>query len=250
MKHQIGEKELRVAVMVSGGGSNLDAIFQAIAKKKLTNVQIVCVGSDNPGAYALTRAENAKIPTFILDYKEALKIIRNGGEPPEGFKIPASVVDQESAQKLAAKALAEAKLLEIMQKYKVDLLVLAGFMKILTPYFLNHFQPDPFKPRILNIHPALLPAFPGTDGYKDAWDYGVKVYGPTVHFVDKGVDTCAIIGQVALCRKESDTFEEFKDRGLRAEWELYPKCIRLFADGRLIVESGEDGKRNLVRISP
>jgi len=122
-----------------------------------------------------------------------------------------------------------------MTPYPFDLLVLAGFMRNLTPYFIDRINTDPALPRIMNIHPALLPAFPGVDGYGDTFRYGCKIGGCTVHFIDYGEDTGPIIGQKAYPISPDDTLESIKDKGLKLEWELYPECIQLYAQGRLKV---------------
>jgi phosphoribosylglycinamide formyltransferase-1 len=128
---------------------------------------------------------------------------------------------------------AEAQLLKAMPPESFDLLVLAGFMRNLTPYFIDRVNTDRTRPRIMNIHPALLPAFPGTDGYGDTFRYGCKVAGCTVHFVDYGEDSGPIIGQRAFAVHAEDTLETIRRRGLEQEWQLYPECIQLFAEGRL-----------------
>jgi phosphoribosylglycinamide formyltransferase-1 len=113
----------------------------------------------------------------------------------------------------------------------VDLLVLAGFMRNLTPYFIDRFNTDPDNPRIMNIHPAILPSFPGVDGYGDTFRYGCKVGGCTVHFIDYGEDSGPIIGQRAFPILETDTLDDVKRKGLEQEWQLYPQCIQDFARG-------------------
>ena len=253
-------RKLRLGVLVSGGGTNLQAIIDAIATRRLTNCEIVCVGSDNPEAFGLIRAKNTGIPTFILAYNE-LKNLHKTSPGRISLHVPPDFNLLDMIQKtgfedcekkrtmLYLRAAAEYKLLNQLNDFKVDFLVLAGFMKIFTPYFIDHFQPNPFCPRIINIHPALLPAFPGTDGYGDAWRYGTKIYGPTVHFVTHDVDSGPIIGQTALKREESDDFETFKHRGLEAEYKLYAKCIQLFVDRRLQIENGA-AKRKTVHIKP
>ena len=123
-----------------------------------------------------------------------------------------------------------------MRPYPFDLLVLAGFMRNLTPYFIDRTNNSPFQPRIMNIHPALLPAFPGQDGYGDTFRYGCKVAGCTVHFIDYGEDSGPIIAQRAFAIQESDTLESVRQKGLALEWEVYPQCIRWFAEGRLQLE--------------
>ncbi len=158
---------------------------------------------------------------------------------------------------LLGRALAESHLLAAMRPYACDLLVLAGFMRNLTPYFIDRVSPDRARPRIMNIHPALLPAFAGTDGYGDTFRYGCKVAGCTVHFVDYGEDSGPIIGQRAFPIREEDTLETVRRRGLEQEWELYPECIRLFAERRLKPErslhelpGGRTVERTVVRVLP
>jgi phosphoribosylglycinamide formyltransferase-1 len=144
--------------------------------------------------------------------------------------------------------MAENELFEKMNVHEFDLLVLAGFMKNMSAHIIDLINTIPEKPRIMNIHPALLPAFPGTDGYGDTFRYGCKVGGCTVHFVDYGEDTGPIIGQQAVSIHPGDIEDIFKERGLKAEWELYPKCIQLFAEGRLKVV--DNGDRKVVEILP
>ncbi len=106
-------------------------------------------------------------------------------------------------------------------------------MHTLTPYFIDRINIDPDKKRIMNIHPALLPAFPGTDGYGDTFRYGCKVGGCTVHYIDYGEDTGPIIGQRAYQIEDDDTLESIKKKGLALEWQLYPACIQKFAESLL-----------------
>jgi phosphoribosylglycinamide formyltransferase-1 len=158
---------------------------------------------------------------------------------------------------LFSRAIAEAKLLAEMAKYPYDLLVLAGFMRTLTPYFIDRVNLDRDHPRIMNIHPALLPAFAGTDGYGDTFRYGCKVAGCTVHFIDYGEDTGPIIGQRAFAITPDDTLESIRKKGLELEWQLYPECIQLFAEGRLktvkktfTLPKGQQLQRSVVEILP
>ena len=145
--------------------------------------------------------------------------------------------DNTSAEKvrsfLITRAVAEAKLLEEMKSYQIDLLILAGFMRNFTPYFIDRINTAPGVQRIMNIHPALLPSFPRVDGYGDTFRYGCKVGGCSVHFVDYGEDSGPIIGQKAFQINEDDTLDSIKKKGLKLEWELYPECVQLFAQGRL-----------------
>ena len=128
-------------------------------------------------------------------------------------------------------------------------------MRNLTPYFIDRVNTDPENPRIMNIHPALLPAFPGTDGYGDTFRYGSKIGGCTVHFIDYGEDSGPIIGQKAFSIEPDDTIDLIKKKGLALEWELYPECIRLFAQKRLRTvrmtytrDDGKEVKRTVVKI--
>ena len=156
---------------------------------------------------------------------------------------------------LKTRAIAEARLLQAMSPYPFDLLVLAGFMRNLTPYFIDRVNTDRSRPRIMNIHPALLPAFAGVDGYGDTFRYGCKVGGCTVHFIDYGEDTGPIIGQRAFQIQPQDTLESIRKKGLKLEWELYPECIQLFARGRIRLakmsyelKGGKKMERTVVKI--
>jgi len=143
-----------------------------------------------------------------------------------------------------------------MEPYPFDLLVLAGFMRNLTPYFIDKINGASGDFRIMNIHPALLPAFPGVDGYGDTFRYGCKVGGCTVHFIDYGEDSGPIIGQKTFEIKDTDTLETIKSKGLALEWQLYPECIQFFAQGRIDTEKvtyvGGDRRehhRTIIRIA-
>jgi len=153
------------------------------------------------------------------------------------------------------RAIAERKLLNQMASYPFDLLILAGFLRNLTPYFIDRVNTDSEHPRIMNIHPALLPAFPGTDGYGDTFRYGCKIGGCTVHFIDYGEDSGPIIGQRSFPIEPDDTLDTVKKKGLELEWQLYPQCIQLFAENRLKVvrktyslENGKTSERRSVEI--
>jgi phosphoribosylglycinamide formyltransferase-1 len=238
-------QKIRVGALISGGGTNLQAIIDA-SRDGGIDADIVFVGSDNPDAYGLQRAQGFKIPTFVVDYRQVIRAFREnspGGQLPDDFRLDeirakqalwSSSADIETVDAfLKSRAVAESLLLEAMQPYPFDLLVLAGFMRNLTPYFIDRVNTDRARPRIMNIHPALLPAFPGTDGYGDTFRYGCKVGGCTVHFVDYGEDSGPIIGQRTFPIREDDTLDSVRRRGLEEEWQLYPACIQLFAEGRL-----------------
>lgn len=242
-----GNSKMNIGVLVSGGGSNLQAIMDAVAVGDL-DVNIACVGSDNPDAGGLQRADKAGIPTFVTDYGALFGRWRDGAPLPEDFCLE-TVAARQGLMKgsdpdslrafLEKRALAESALLAALVPYKIDLLVLAGFMRVLTPYFIDALNTDPNRPRIMNIHPALLPAFPGTDGYGDTFRYGCKVGGCTVHFVDYGEDSGPIIGQSSFAIEPGDDLDAVKKKGLAEEWRLFPECIRLYAEGRLNVVERE-----------
>jgi phosphoribosylglycinamide formyltransferase-1 len=190
----------QIAVLISGQGTNLQAIIDNVKAGNI-NAKIVAVISNKADAFGLERAKKAGIPAYFIDHK--------------------GIAREEHEQKI----------IEILEKHNVDLVVLAGYMRILTPLFVNKY-----KHRLINIHPALLPSFPGTDGYGDTWNYGCKVGGCTVHFVDEGVDTGPIIIQKVNEVKEDDTIESFKERGLKIEHQALPEAIKLFCEDRLEVE--------------
>lgn len=239
------KKNLRVGILISGGGSNLQAIIDA-CRNGTVDAEVVFVGTDNPRAPGLKRAAKYDIPTFAVDYAE---IIRAFNRDPAAAELPGDFDLNEQMTKqavcpegtdsrrveffLKTRAIAEAALLAEMRSIGFDLLVLAGFMRNLSPYFIDRVNTDRSRPRIMNIHPALLPAFAGSDGYGDTFRYGCRVGGCTVHFVDYGEDTGPIIGQRAFPIDAADSLEGIRRRGLEEEWQLYPQCIQLYARGRL-----------------
>ncbi|MBP1764119.1 MAG: purN [Firmicutes bacterium] len=198
-----------LGVLVSGRGSNLQAIIDAISADRL-DAKIGLVISDNPEAHALQRIAGWDIPAVVIDRKKC-----------------------SSRQEFEERLVAEFTL------HHVDLIVLAGFMRILSSYFISRFPG-----RIMNIHPALLPAFPGLDAQKQALDYGAKVAGCTVHFVDEGMDSGPIILQEAVPVLDTDTVETLSERILHVEHLLYPRAVSLYCQQRLVV----DGRR--VKILP
>jgi len=243
---------IRIGALISGGGTNLRAIIEACEAGRVKG-RVVFAGADNPAAGGLAIAEARCIPTFVVDYAALLRESPGAPALPRDADIEAIASRRRGAastgndtgrfrRSLAARVAAESKLLDAMRPFEIDLLVLAGFMRVLTPYFIDRVSPDPEKPRIMNIHPSLLPAFPGTDGYGDTFRYGCKVGGCTVHFVDEGEDTGPIIGQRAFEILPGDTLESVRGKGLRLEWELYPACIQRFAEGRLRVRGLEDAE--------
>lgn len=235
-------EKIKIGTLISGGGTNLQAIIDACAAGQI-DAQIIFTGSDNPGVKGLERAQKGGIDTFVVDYSQIIADCKNGIEEkdlPDDFNIDEILSKQklvntdESLEKalffLKSRAIAERKLLDTIQVYEFDLLVLAGFMRVLTPYFIDRINTEPGKYKIMNIHPALLPAFPGTDGYGDTFKYGCKIGGCTVHYIDYGEDTGPIIGQKAFEITDTDTLDDVKKKGLQLEWELYPDCIQKFAE--------------------
>ena len=195
----------RLGVLVSGRGSNLQAIMNEI-EAGTVKAEIAVVISNKQGVPALERAERHGLTTVFLD--------------------PKSVVDTPNPRQAY-----DQKLLETLQHHQVQLVVLAGYMKIVTSVLI-----DSYESRIMNIHPALLPSFPGLDAQRQALDHGVKVSGCTVHFVTEGMDTGPIILQRAVPVEEGDTADTLSERILKEEHGLLPRAIRLFAEGRLTVE--------------
>ncbi|MGA2244362.1 MAG: phosphoribosylglycinamide formyltransferase [Verrucomicrobiota bacterium] len=192
----------RIGVLGSGQGTNFIAIAKAVAAGKIP-AEITVVLSDVESAGILTQARERKIPCQYI--------------PPGKFRTKLD----EAAEQAFVTALQDAK---------VDLIVLAGFMRVLKGIFLRAFQG-----RIVNIHPSLLPSFPGLDAWKQAVDYGVKVTGCTVHFVDAGVDAGPIIGQQTVPVLDHDTVESLHQRIHVAEYELYPRCLAALARGQFIL---------------
>ncbi len=193
---------LRVGVMVSGGGTNLQAILDAMEKGKLSNVEIAVVISNNPGAYALERARNHGIPAVSLS--------------PKDFSVREAF---------------EEALLEQVDSYHLDLIVLAGFLVKIPEKMVEKYEG-----RIINIHPSLIPSFCGVGYYglkvhEAALTRGVKVTGATVHYVDSGMDTGPILLQKAVEVKEGDTPETLQKRVMEeAEWVILPEAIGWIAD--------------------
>lgn len=202
---------LRVAVLASGRGSNLQAIIDAIEAGRV-QARIVVVISNKKDAAALERARKHGLPDMFVDPKPF------AGRP-----------DSREAYDRA--------LLDILQQHEVELVLLAGYMKIVTALLVNAYAN-----RMMNIHPSLLPSFPGLDVQKKAIDWGCKLAGCTVHFVTEGVDEGPIIIQAAVPILDNDTPETLAARILVQEHKIYPRAVQLFAEGRLWVE----GRRVLV----
>ena len=191
----------RIAVLASGEGTNLEAILEAVERGEISG-RVVLVISDREKAPALERARRRGVQALFLN--------------------PRSFPGREAYDRA---------LVEELQGARVELVVLAGFMRLLSPVMIRAFPM-----RIMNIHPSLLPSFPGTSGVRDALDYGVKVTGCTVHFVDEGLDTGPIILQEAVTVIQGDTVETLHARIHAAEYRLYPRAIDLFCRNMLRVE--------------
>jgi len=197
---------LNLGVLVSGRGTNLQAVIDSIQKGNL-QAEVCVVISNKRDAYALKRAEKHGIPHYC--------VLRRDYKTQKDF---------------------ESDMVNLLKKHNVELVVLAGFMTILSPYFVNEF-----KNKIINVHPSLIPAFCGKGFYgervhKAVIDYGVKITGATVHFVDEGTDTGPIILQQAVPVLDDDTVESLAARVLEVEHRLLPKAINLFARGKLKIE--------------
>ena len=239
-------EKIRIGALISGGGTNLQAIIDACEDGRIDG-EMAFVASDQPGVKGLERARNHNIPSFVVEYGPFIQSFRQDPAHftlPDDFDFseirakqhlfPADAPEERVQAFLFTRAAAESRLLsEIETHGPVDLLVLAGFMRNLTPYFIDRFNTNPGNPRIMNIHPAILPSFPGVDGYGDTFRYGCKVGGCTVHFIDYGEDSGPIIGQRAFPILETDTLDDVKRKGLEQEWQLYPQCIQNFARGLL-----------------
>ncbi|AJE03363.1 phosphoribosylglycinamide formyltransferase [Geobacter pickeringii] len=191
---------LKIGVLASGNGSNLQAIIDQV-ETGVIQARIACVIANKSDAFALERAKRHGIPAFFLDHRA-----------------------------FAGREAYDAAVVETLRGYGVRLVVLAGFMRIITPVLLEAFPLS-----IMNIHPALLPAFPGLHAQRQALQYGAKISGCTVHFVDEGTDTGPIVIQAAVPVMGNDTEETLAARIQVEEHRIYPQAVRLFAEGRLQV---------------
>ena len=202
---------LNIAVLVSGGGTNLQAMLDAKARGEIPNGRFACVVASNPKAYALERAKNAGVETEVLVRKEF-----------------STQDDYDDA------------LLGLLERHNIDLVVLAGFMTILSERVAKAYAY-----RMINVHPALIPSFCGQGYYglrvhEAALEYGVKVTGATVHFVNEVADGGAIILQKAVEVQNGDTPEILQKRVMeQAEWEILPKAVSLFCDGKIKIQAGK-----------
>ena len=202
-----GKPPCRLGVLVSGSGTNLQAIIDRIESGEI-HAEIVCVISNKADAYALTRAAQHRIPVVVHENA--------------GFTERRSY---------------DAATVEILRSHNVDLVIMAGFMRILTDVMVNAFPHA-----IMNIHPALLPSFPGLHAQQQALDYGVRYSGCTVHFVDNGTDTGPIILQSVVPVEQDDTEETLSARIQKVEHQTFGEAIKLFVDGKIRV----DGRKVLI----
>lgn len=196
-----------IGVLASGRGSNLDAVLDAVDNRYLTKCEVKIVISNRPNAPALDIAKKHDVETIILDDK---------GVPKKNWDY-----DQKTIAALQSQGVTP----------KTGLIVLAGYLRILSEQFV-----DQYPRRIINVHPALLPAFPGLEAQKQALDHGVKVTGCTVHFVDREVDHGPIILQTPVAIRDDDTVETLSSRILREEHRILPEAIRLLTEDQLKLE--------------
>ena len=212
---------LKIAVLASGRGSNFQSILDAIENGYIQNAMIDVLVTDNIDAYAIERAKKNDIESLYLDPKEF-------GTKDEYFS----------------------KITGILKERGTGLVVLAGFMRIVRKPLI-----DAFPNKILNIHPAILPSFPGLHGQEQAHDYAVKISGCTVHFVDEGMDTGPIIIQAAVPVFSDDTEDSLSGRILKFEHKIYPYAVKMFVEGRLKVQGRrvfikDEKKQDLFLMNP
>ena len=209
----------RFAIFASGNGSNALNLL-SYTSRYLENSKVVCLLSDNPEAPIISKIKNdfSHVPVFVIPLKKSLN---------EKYSV--------------AKKRQEMAILEKLKSLSVNWISLAGYMKILSEDFISLFHQEvcgisydkKTLNRIINIHPSLLPKFPGKDAYRQAFESNEKSSGVTVHFVDGGVDTGQIIVQEKFQRKENDTLDKFTQRGLQTEYELYPKVFQMIDENKL-----------------
>lgn len=192
---------MNIGVLISGRGSNLQAIIDSCEKGEIP-AKVTVVISNNPTAYGLERAKKHNLPAIVINHKD-----------------------------YSDKNTYELEIVKVLQKYKIDLVCLAGYMRIVGEVLLKHFPQ-----KIINIHPALLPSFPGLHAQKQALEHGVKISGVTVHFVDSGCDTGPIILQTAVQVMDDDTEETLSLRILEQEHKIYPQAIKLLCERKLKIE--------------
>lgn len=191
---------MKIGVLISGSGTNLQAIIDAAAAGSL-DVEIVKVISSRPDAYGLTRAQEAGIPAVALNRD--------------------IYADREAADQ---------RIVDELKEAGAEYIVMAGYMRMLTPVVLNAFED-----KVINLHPALLPSFKGAHGIEDAYNFGVKITGVTVHFANEEYDKGPIIAQRAVIIEESDTLDSLEAKIHAVEHQLYPEVLALFAAGKVVI---------------
>ncbi len=191
----------RVAVLLSGRGSNFEPLAESIASSRIPEAEIAMVVSNREGAFGIERAAARGIATRVL---------------------PSKGLEREAYDR---------QVVAVLKEYKVDFVCLAGYMRLLSPYFVAAF-PN----RILNIHPSLLPSFPGLESQRQALEYGVKFAGCTVHFVDENLDAGPIVLQAIVPVKDDDTEEALSARILQEEHHIYSEAVRIVLEGRYKIE--------------
>jgi len=199
---------LRIGILASGNGTNLQAIIDAIENKQL-DASIEIVISDQPNAYALERAKKHHLPFQLIERK--------------------SYPDKNSF---------EEEMIQTLRSKKVEWIILAGFMRLLSPFFIQEYSEH-----ILNLHPSLLPAFPGKEAIKQAYEYPVKITGCTIHLVDEGCDTGPIIAQETIGIENEDTLESLTEKVHEREHQLYIKVLQWISDNRVEIK----GRKVLVK---
>lgn len=204
--------KLSLGILVSGRGSNMAAILQSIKEGRL-DARVAVVLSNNPQAQALETAREYGVPAVAIASK---------GLPREEH---------------------ERLVLDELFRYELDFVVLAGYMRVLSPLFLQAFADPAGYYRVINIHPSLLPAFPGASGYEDAFAANVPLSGVTVHLVDEKVDHGPILAQRSFAREAGDTLESFKARGLAIEHQIYPAVLQELACGGIELAAPYQGVR-------
>ena len=200
----------RIGVLLSGRGSNFEALADSVAAGRIPNAEIAVVISNREGAPGIDKAKQRKIPARV---------------------IPSKGLEREAYDR---------QVVAVLQEYKIDLVCLAGYMRLLSPYFVASYPQ-----RILNIHPSLLPSFPGLESQRQALEYGVKFAGCTVHFVDENLDAGPIILQATVPVRDADTEATLSARILAEEHRLYSQAVRIVLEGKYKIE----GRRVILRES-
>ncbi|NSW86942.1 MAG: phosphoribosylglycinamide formyltransferase [Syntrophobacteraceae bacterium] len=249
---------LRVAVLLSGSGTNLQAMIDAAGRGTLAG-SVVVVASDRPDAQGLGRARNAGIPAHMVDYRSYMRL-EVGDDLGRGLPVDIEELDRSQRilknpdprrrlEQLHRLVLAEQELIRVLDAYQPDCICLAGFMRLVSPYLIGHYNRQGSW-KIINIHPALLPAFPGQHGYRDTFAYGCKWGGITIHFVDEGEDSGPVIAQAVYPIWPDDDLEAVNRRGLRMEHEMYVQVINWLAADHIRVEGTESGRLRTVNTDP